>query len=112
MKTIKGAFRSFGVITAISASLSGVVNAQNALQFTGVKATVENAILLYWASNTNEVYEIDYADQLNTNYDGTTTWMPLYTDYPSHGTNSFVADCGNYDLIPEILHPKNLPMRF
>jgi hypothetical protein len=82
MRRIIRAFRGLAVTAALAASLAGVANAQNALQFTGVKATVENAILLYWASNTNEVYEIDYADQLNTNYDGTTTWMPLYTDYP------------------------------
>jgi hypothetical protein len=112
MSTIKGAFRSFAVFTTLAASLLSVAYAQNALQFTGVKATVENAILLYWASNTNEVYEIDYADQLAGNPDGTTVWTPLYTEYPSHGTNSFVADCGNYDMAPNIPHPKNSPMRF
>src|ERR1035437_3317174 len=112
MSTIKGAFRSFAVFTTLAASLLSVAYAQNALQFTGVKATVENAILLYWASNTNEVYEIDYADQLAGNPDGTTVWTPLYTEYPSHGTNSFVADCGNYDMAPNLPHPKNSPMRF
>jgi hypothetical protein len=106
MNTIKA------IIATLVISLAGAAYAQNAIQFTGAKATVENAIQLYWASNTNEVYEIDYADQLNTNYDGTTTWMPLYTDYPSHGTNTFIADAGNYDLTPEIVHPKLSPMRF
>ena len=106
MNTIKA------IVAALVISLAGVAYAQNAIQFTGAKTTVENAIQLYWASNTNEVYEIDYADQLNTNYDGTTTWMPLYTDYPSHGTNTFIADAGNYDLTPEIVHPKLSPMRF
>ena len=85
---------------------------QDALQFTGVKATAENAILLYWASNPNEVYEVDYADQLNGNYDGTTAWSPLYTDYPSQGTNTFIADAGNYGSTPEIPHPRLSPMRF
>jgi hypothetical protein len=112
MNAIKGAFQSFEFATALAVLSLNVSYAQNAIQFTAAKATVENAILLYWASNTNEVYEIDYADQLNTNADGTTAWTPLYTDYPSHGTNTFVADCGDYDLIPEIPHPRNSPMRF
>jgi hypothetical protein len=67
---------------------------------------------LYWATNPNEVYEVDYADQLAGNPDGTTSWQALYTDYGSHGTNTFIADAGNYDLDPAILHPKNSPMRF
>ena len=77
MKTIitKGTKKSFAVLMALAA-LASFANAQNALQFTGVKATVENAIQLYWASNTNEVYEIDYADQLNGNDDGMAS--PLY----------------------------------
>jgi hypothetical protein len=113
MKTItKGVFRNTIPIVAAIAALASVANAQNAIQFTGTKATVENAILLYWASNTNEVYEVDYADQLNGNYDGTTVWMPLYTGYPSHGTNSFIADAGNYDSDPQVAHPKYSPMRF
>lgn len=37
---------------------------QNTLQFTDVSTTPEKAIHLAWASNTNEVYEIDEADQL------------------------------------------------
>jgi hypothetical protein len=85
---------------------------QNALQFTGVNATPEKAMQLHWASNTNEVYEIDYADQLAGNDDGSTAWFPLYQDYPSHGTNTFWLDTGNYNLDPAIQHPKNSPMRF
>src|SRR5438552_2772831 len=113
MKTIKGTLRSLSVlITALTVLSVGVAHAQNTLQFTGVKATVEKAILLYWASNTNEVYEIDYADQLNGNDDGTTAWMRFYTDYPSHGTNTFIADAGNYDITPEIPHPRLSTARF
>lgn len=85
---------------------------QNALQFTSVRATAEKAIQLYWASNTNEVYEVDYADQLAGNGDGSTAWNKLYEDYPSHGTNTFIADAGNYDITPQIPHPKLSPMRF
>lgn len=91
---------------------TGTVLAQTNLNFNNVTATSEGAILLSWNSTTNEVYEIDYADALNTNADGTTTWLPLYTDYPSHGTNTFIADAGNYDISPEIPHPKLSPMRF
>lgn len=86
--------------------------APNTLQFTGVSATSEKAIQLHWASNSNEVYEIDEADALAGNPDGTTAWNQLYLDYPSHGTNTFIADCGNYDLSPEIPHPKLSPVRF
>jgi hypothetical protein len=32
--------------------------------------------------------------------------------YPSHGTNTFVSDAGNYDIAPEIPHPSLSPMRF
>lgn len=100
------------VAMTLASVFAGVAHAQNALQLTAVKPTVEKAILLYWASNTNEVYEIDCADQLNGNDDGTTAWTPLYTDYASHGTNTFIADDGNYDATPAIPHPKSLPMRF
>lgn len=87
-------------------------HAQNTLRFTGVKATSEKAIQLFWASNTNDVYEVDYADQLAGNDDGSTAWNKLYDEYPSHGTNTFIADAGNYEISPEISHPKQSPMRF
>ncbi len=111
MNSIKGVCRRCAVFGAVVASVS-VSYAQNQPQFTGVTATVENAILLYWASNPNDIYEIDYADQLNGNADGTTAWAPLYTGYPSHGSNTFIADAGNYDTQPQVPHPKYLPMRF
>src|ERR1017187_3165882 len=85
---------------------------QNALQFTGVSTTDEGAIRLSWASNTNEVYQIQCADALAGNADGSTAWQTLYDDYPSQGTNTFWLDTGNYNLAPAILHPKNMPMRF
>ena len=85
---------------------------QNVLQFTGATATPEKAIKLSWASNSNEVYEIDYADSLIDTNTGTTSWQPLYTDYPAQGSNTFWLDTGNYDLSPAIPHPKNSPMRF
>jgi hypothetical protein len=85
---------------------------QNALQFTGVSATSEKAIQLHWASNPNEIYEIDEADQLAGNTDGSTAWNLLYEDYPSQGTNTFWLDTGNYFADPIIPHPSQMPMRF
>lgn len=112
MKTIAKTVVVAFSITALTVILTVVANAQNVLQFTSAIATPENAIQLYWASNTNELYKIDYADSLIDTNTGTTTWNTLYTDYPSQGTNTFVADCGNYDLSPEIVHPRLSPMRF
>src|ERR1017187_5514034 len=97
-------------ILTVVITLAAQANAQ--LQFTGVRATVENAIQLYWQSDSNALYEIDYADQLVDASLGGPVWTPLYTDYPSHGTNTFAADAGNYDQVPSITHPKNSPMRF
>ncbi len=88
------------MVGALVMALTTTVFAQNTLQFTGVSVTSEKAIQLHWASNTNEVYEIDEADQLAGNPDGTTAWNQLYNDYPSHGTNTFIADNGNYDVTP------------
>jgi len=113
MKTItKMLFNGLSNITVFAIFSVGLANAQNTLQFTSVNATSENAIQLHWASNTNEVYEIDYADQLAGNDDGSTAWNILYDDYPSHGTNTFIADSGNYNNTPTIPHPKLSPMRF
>src|SRR6202040_1942347 len=85
---------------------------QTDCQFTGINATPEQAIQLHWASNTNEYYEIDYADSLVDINNRITTWNELYDDYPSQGTNTFIGDFGNYDATPVIPHPKYEPMRF
>lgn len=112
MKTaIKMFFVNFSIAALVVFS-AGLANAQNALRFTGVNTTAENAIQLHWASVSNEVYEIDYADQLVGNADGSTTWNKLYDNYPSHGTNTFVGDFGNYSIVPAILNPNQMPMRF
>jgi len=108
MKKIKNTVLIVGIFAA---SLWQSVS-QNILQFTSVNATADNHIQLHWASNSNEIYEIDYADQLAGNPDGSTAWNPLYQDYPSHGTNSFITDDGNYDLTPEIPYPGINPERF
>ena len=108
MRTIPNEFIGSVLVWALATTTF----AQTDLQFTGVKTTPENAIQLFWASNTNEVYEIDYADQLAGNPDGTTAWNTLYDDYPSQGTNTFIGDFGNYFLAPPTLHPSKTPMRF
>jgi hypothetical protein len=99
--------------TIIITSLwAGSVFGSNQLQFTKVNTLPQGSIQLHWASNPNEVYEIDYATQLQDQSQGGTVWLPLYTDYPSHGTNTIVTDDGNYDLAPEIPHPRFTPYRF
>ncbi len=77
MKNIK----LVGLFSGILVAFAGQVFCQNTLQFTAVNVTQERAIQLHWASNSNEVYEIDYADQLAGNDDGTTAWTKLYADY-------------------------------
>ena len=95
-----------------AAFLSQTSFGQNAIQFTSVKPNSDGGIQLYWASTSNEVYEIDYADAVADISEGGPVWQPLITDYPSHGTNTFVADTGNYHQTPSIPHPKTMPMRF
>jgi Family of unknown function (DUF6345)/FlgD Ig-like domain/Bacterial Ig domain len=108
MKKIKSGALAFGVLAAFM----GQVFCQTNLQFTSVSATVEGAIQLHWASQSNHVYEIDEADSLIDTNTGSTTWNDLYDDYPSQGTNTFWLDTGNYDVVPAIPHPKDSPMRF
>ncbi len=97
---------------AIALCLTSKLEAQTNLQFTGISATDEGNIHLAWASVSNEVYEIDEADSLIATNTGTTTWNLLYENYPSQGTNTFWLDTGNYNLSPQILNPKDMPMRF
>jgi hypothetical protein len=112
MKTIKRVASAALVVVILLIKAADPSFGQTNLNFNGAKATVEGAILLSWNSTSNEVYEIDYADALNTNVDGTTVWNPLYRDYPSHGSQTFIADAGNYDYTPVISHPSLSPMRF
>jgi hypothetical protein len=85
---------------------------QTNLNFNGVGSTVEGAIRLSWNSTSNEIYEVDYADELAGGDDGATVWNTLYEDYPAHGTNTFWLDTGNYFADPEVLHPNKMQMRF
>jgi len=86
--------------------------AQTNIQIIGVAPTIEQAIQLTWTSASNHTYEIDEADALATNADGSTAWNMLYNDYPSQGTNTFWLDTGNYVQAPPIVHPRFSPMRF
>lgn len=98
----------FGVLLASFSQSFGQTN----LQFTAVAATDEHAIRLAWASTNGELYQIQYANALATNTDGSTAFQILYDNYPSQGTNTFWLDTGNYNLAPQVLHPKYMPMRF
>lgn len=108
MKTV----RKVIMVSALVLALAINAFAQTNLQFTAATATDEQAIRLAWVSQPNHVYQIQCADQLNGNADGSTAWQILYDDYPSQGTNTFWLDTGNYNLAPAILHPKYMPMRF
>lgn len=81
-------------------------NAQ--LQFTDVRATSGGAIQLYWASETNGIYRIEYASELSD----TTVWQMLYEDYPSLGTSTFWTDAGDQNTVSMVGHPMDGTMRF
>jgi len=106
MKTTAGLFFSV-LLTSLAVQTYG-----QTLQFTGIKANLEGAIRLQWASQSNQVYQVQCTDALAGNEDGTTAWRVLYDNYPSHGTNTFWLDTGDYFADPVILHPKAMPMRF
>jgi len=109
MKSLKqGILGAFALLFASALRTFG----QNAIQFTAISATAEQAIRLSWASNTNELYRIDYADSIIDTNTGSTTWNTLCDEYPSHGTNTFYLDTGDYFQTPPILHPKYDAMRF
>ena len=110
--TTRGIFNALVMLAAMLSFGTRQSFSQTNLNFNGVSATEEGAIRLSWNSASNEVYEIDYADGLVDVNDGGTVWNKLYDDYPSHGTNTFWLDTGNYLYTPAILHPKKMPMRF
>jgi hypothetical protein len=97
------------LITLIILFSSPHVFSQTNIAFTKVVSTIEQAIQLTWTSNSNETYQIQYADVLTNE---ATTWNTLYDDYPSQGTNTFWLDCGNYNYFPAIPHPRFESQRF
>lgn len=114
MKTKIAFYGIFGWVASVGIllSLSQSALSQTNLLFTGVNVTDEGNIHIAWSSVSNEVYQIQEADTLINTNTGTTTWNLLYDEYPSQGTNTFWLDTGNYDLTPQILNPKDMPMRF
>jgi hypothetical protein len=110
MKPTTRIIRRLGLGTIFGLSLITSAHAQ--LQFTDAKVTQEGAVKLSWQSESNAVYQVEYADQLLDVSLGGPAWQTLYDEYPSHGTNTFIADAGNYDITPAIPHPKLSPMRF
>ncbi|MGH7953449.1 MAG: Ig-like domain-containing protein, partial [Limisphaerales bacterium] len=113
MQKIKPLIGRLAVGCIIALCLTSKLDAQTNLQFTGVNATPEKAIQLHWASNTNELYQIQYANALATNADGSTAWFTLVDDYPAQqGTNTLWLDTGDYNLSPVVPRPKDSPMRF
>lgn len=66
MKAIKSVALLFGILIGSLSVSSGQTN----LEFTGVSATVEQAILLHWASQSNHIYQVQYANALGTNANG------------------------------------------
>jgi hypothetical protein len=73
MKTTKIVALLFGVLLASFSQSFGQAN----LQFTAVAQTDEQAIRLTWTSTNSEIYEIDEADALAGNADGTTAWTRI-----------------------------------
>ncbi len=96
------------ILLALALALNCLGQITN-LQFISATPDGSGGIKILWQSRSNEVYHIDYADSLiNSN----TQFKTLYTDYPSHGTNTWVSDYGNYDVSPEIPLPRISPMRY
>jgi Family of unknown function (DUF6345) len=110
MKTVQKIIMVGALVLALTTNLFAQTNTN--LQFTAVSVTDEHAIRLTWASTNHELYQIQFANALATNTDGTTAWQVLYDNYPSQGTNTFIGDFGNYNVAPQILHPKYGLMRF
>ncbi|MGH7954045.1 MAG: Ig-like domain-containing protein, partial [Limisphaerales bacterium] len=112
MKTVQKVIMASALGLALTININAVAQIDTNLQFTAVHATVENAIQLFWASQSNHIYQVQYANALATNTDGSTAWQTLYDNYPSQGTNTFILDTGDYFQTPPIVHPKYSPMRF
>ncbi len=109
MKTIKqiGMKLLLGISLA-APSLDTTCTAQP-LQFTASRVLKDEGIQLYWQSQSNAVYRIEYTSDLTA---GDAAWSVLYDDYPSHGTNTFWMDTGDYDRVPVIPSFSKEPMRF
>jgi hypothetical protein len=81
------------------------LQAQTNLQFTAVAQTDEHAIQLTWASTNGELYQIQYANALATNSDGSTAWQTLYDNYPSQGQTLFGSTPEITTSLPKLCIP-------
>ncbi|MCU0783519.1 MAG: DUF6345 domain-containing protein [Verrucomicrobia bacterium] len=106
MKTPSVISRAVAIVIAIGAL--AVTNSRAQLQFTDIRAKELGNIQLYWQSDTNALYRIECTSELPD----TTVWRVLYDWYPSHGGNTLWMDAGNGMTTPEILPPRQDPMRF
>lgn len=109
---IRRTFTVIAIALTVLAVGATLAVAQTNLNFNNVSANIEGAIRLSWNSTSNDIYEIDYADALVDTNIGSLTWKVLYEQYPSHGTNTFWLDTGEYYSDPVIPHPSQTPMRF
>jgi len=82
-------------------------NAQS-LQFTHVGVTSGGAVTLHWQSESNAVYNIEYATELSDSI----VWKTLYEDYPAQGTNTYWTDAGDQNTVTILAHPRDGAMRF
>jgi Bacterial Ig domain len=108
MKTSLAIIGKLAAAIILSLILSTPSQAQQ-LQFTDVRVTSGGAIQLYWSSESNAVYSIEYASELT---DSGTIWQTLYQDYPALGTNTFWTDAGDQNAQSVINHPRDGAMRF
>lgn len=104
--------RVLGGILSLGLLATQVAFGQTNIQFTSIVQTSEGSIQMAWTSTNGELYQIQFANALATNTDGTTAWQTLYDSYPSQGSNTLWLDTGNYNLAPQVVTPKNQPMRF
>lgn len=108
---MKNSFASIGRLVAATILSLGLISTSRAqqLQFTDVRVTSGGAIQLYWASDSNAVYDIEFASELT---DGGTVWKTIYEDYPALGTNTFWTDAGDQNTASVVNHPRDGAMRF
>ena len=97
------------VLLGLCAACAAFGQTTNPPSFLGTGFDTAGAIGLQWASQSNLVYRLEYADTLvNSN----TQWKTLYEDYPSHGTNTIWKDAGTDSTGIPISHPNDGERRF
>lgn len=101
--------RQFIKVVAVLAFAASCAGQGTNFQFISTSANKDRTVTIKWKSESNALYRIDYASVLvNSN----TAWSTLYDRYPSHGTNTFWTDVGDYAVAPPIKRPQDSPKRF